>query len=87
MAARRGAGFTWLPSFICGRDLATGDLVPVLADRNWGSLSVYALYPHRRFIPNRLRLFLDLISERLGGDPDADPWLPPSAASTASTRT
>lgn len=87
MAARRGAGFTWLPSFICGRDLATGALVPVMADRNWGSLSVYALYPHRRFIPNRLRLFLDLITERLGGDPDADPWLPVSAASTTSTRT
>lgn len=76
MAARSGAGFTWLPSFVCGRDLATGNLVPVMADRNWGSLSVYALYPHRRFVPNRLRLFLDLVSERFGGDPDADPWLP-----------
>lgn len=76
IAACRGAGFTWLPSFICGRDLAAGDLVPVMTDRNWGSLSVYALYPHRRFVPSRLRLFLDLLSERFGGDPDGDPWLP-----------
>ncbi|PKR87785.1 LysR family transcriptional regulator [Pleomorphomonas diazotrophica] len=79
MAARRGVGFTWLPSFVCGRDLAAGDLVPVMTDRNWGSLSVYALYPHRRFVPNRLRLFLDLIAERFGGDPDGDPWLPNSS--------
>lgn len=79
IAACQGAGFTWLPSFICGRDIAAGNLVPVMTDRDWGSLSIYALYPHRRFVPNRLRLFLDLVSARFGGDPDGDPWSPGQA--------
>lgn len=75
-AAIAGAGFTWLPSFVCGRDIREGRLVPVLEDHDWGSLGLYALYPHRRFVPSRLRLFIDFVAERLGGRAEGDPWAP-----------
>lgn len=75
-AAIAGAGFSWLPSFVCGRDIQEGRLIPVLEDHDWGSLGLYALYPHRRFVPSRLRLFIDFVAERLGGKADEDPWAP-----------
>lgn len=73
-AAVAGAGFSWLPSFVCGRDIREGQLVPVLEDHDWGSLGLYALYPHRRFVPSRLRLFIDFVAKRLGGKAEGDPW-------------
>ncbi|MBV5266905.1 LysR family transcriptional regulator [Pinisolibacter aquiterrae] len=76
VAALAGLGVTWLPTFICGSDIRQGRLVPVLDDLDWGHLGVFALYPHRRHVPNRLRLFLDFLAERLGGDPSGDPWAP-----------
>jgi DNA-binding transcriptional LysR family regulator len=75
-AAVAGAGFSWLPSFVCGRDIREGRLVPVLEDHDWGQLGLYALYPHRRFVPSRLRAFIDFVAERLGGKVDGDPWTP-----------
>lgn len=76
LAALQGAGFTRLPSFVCGADLAAGRLVAVLPDHDWGSLGIHALFAHRRFLPSRLRLFLDFLVERLGSDPQAAPWAP-----------
>lgn len=76
LAACGGAGISWLPSFVCGGDLRAGSLVSLFPDHDAGSLGVYALFPHRRFLPVRVRLFLDFLAERLGGDPDADPWAP-----------
>jgi DNA-binding transcriptional LysR family regulator len=61
---------------VCGRDIREARLVPVLNDHNWGRIGRYALYPHRRFVPSRLRLFIDLVAERLGGQAEADPWAP-----------
>jgi DNA-binding transcriptional LysR family regulator len=77
-AAVAGAGFSWLPSFVCGRDIREGRLVPVLEDHDWGSLGLYALYPHRRFVPSRLRVFIDFVAGRLGGNAEEDPWAPKS---------
>jgi len=76
LAALSGLGISWLPTFVCGRDLHQGRLVALLQDCDWGSLGVHVLYPHRRFVPNRLRLFIDFLAARLGGDPSGDPWAP-----------
>lgn len=76
VAALAGLGFAWLPSFVCGADIAAGRLVPVLAGHAWGSLGVHALYPHRRLLPSRLRLFLDLLIAKFGREPEGDPWAP-----------
>lgn len=76
LAALSGLGVSWLPTFVCGADLAAGRLVALLPDCDWGSYGVHVLYPHRRFAPRRLRLFIDFLAERLGGDPSGDPWFP-----------
>jgi DNA-binding transcriptional LysR family regulator len=76
VAAVSGLGVSWLPTFICGEDLNRGHLVPLLTEWDWGTLDVFALYPHKRFVPSRLRLFLDFLAAQLGRDPDADPWMP-----------
>ncbi|TCU78336.1 LysR family transcriptional regulator [Bradyrhizobium sp. R2.2-H] len=75
-AAVAGLGVSWLPSFVCGKDIEAGLLVPILEDCDWGSLGVHVLYPHRRFVPSRLRLFIDFLAESLGDDPSGDPWAP-----------
>lgn len=80
LAACAGLGVSWLPTFICGADLREGRLVSVLTDLDWGRLGIHALFPHRRYVPNRMRLFLDFLARRLGGDPDGDPWSPGGAA-------
>lgn len=74
LSALSGLGLSWLPTFICGADIRSGGLVPVLTDWDWGRLGIYALYPHRRFVPIRLRLFLDFLAHELGGAAEADPW-------------
>ena len=75
-AAVAGLGVSWLPSFVCGKDIEAGLLVPILEDCDWGSLGVHVLYLHRRFVPSRLRLFIDFLAESLGDDPSGDPWAP-----------
>ncbi len=76
LAALSGLGVSWLPTFVCGRDIRQGRLVALLQDCDWGSFGVHVLYPHRRFVPSRLRLFIDFLAGRLGGDPSGDPWAP-----------
>ncbi|MFZ2100494.1 MAG: LysR family transcriptional regulator [Oricola sp.] len=76
LAAVAGAGFTWLPSFVCGRDVAEGRLVEVLPGFDWSALAIHALYSHRRFVPVRLRAFMEFIAKQLSDGPGSDPWAP-----------
>lgn len=41
----------YLPEFVCRDQLAAGELVEVLADFERPQLTLYALYPARRFVP------------------------------------
>lgn len=79
-SARTGVGITLLPTFVCGQDIARGALKPVLTDYDLGSLGVYILYPHRRLLPARTRLFVDFLVAEIGGNAEADPWCPTGAA-------
>jgi DNA-binding transcriptional LysR family regulator len=81
-AARAGVGISLLPSFVCGGALARGDLISLFPDFDLGTLGVYALFPHRTLLPARVRLFIDLLVERFGGDADRDPWQPISRAAS-----
>ena len=73
-AARVGVGIGLLPSFVCGRDLAKGELVSLFPDHELGALGIYVLFPHRDLLPARVRLFIDFLTERLGGGAETDPW-------------
>lgn len=74
LAALEGAGVSLLPTFLVGDDLRAGDLVPLLTDWDFGRLGIHLLYPHRRFRPPRLRVFVDALLARFGDDPQADPF-------------
>lgn len=60
-----GQGVALLPTFICKPGLATGDLVRVLPDWQGRADSVHLVYPRQRFMPPKLRAFIDLAQAEL----------------------
>ena len=64
-----------VPSFLVHAAVEDGRLEPLLSD--WTLLprpKLWAVYPHRRFLPAKVRLFVDALRSAFGGDPDRDPW-------------
>lgn len=74
-AACAGAGIALLPTFLVDDALAQGTLRRVLPDWAIGTLKVFAIHPHRRTHPARLRVFLDALAERFGPDPERDGFI------------
>ena len=62
-AAVAGLGFTILPDFIAAPAIEKGQLVPVLVDRMPKGGGIYAVYPHRRYLPAKVRVFVDFLVE------------------------
>lgn len=80
-AARQGIGMAVAPSFLSCGDLASGALRPVLPDWSLLDFTVYAVYPHRRLVAPKVRLFLEALTATFGHD-RSDPWWPQSPAPT-----
>jgi len=80
-AAVQGLGVLMLGSFVLADDLQSRRLVPILTDYTIGEFGVYAVYANRRFLPPKVRLFVDTLVEYFGPDPQRDPFLRPSAGS------
>jgi DNA-binding transcriptional LysR family regulator len=57
----RGHGVGLLPSTYCDEALAKGSLVRLLPQWTSPQIPVFAVYPGRRFLPLRLRVFLDAL--------------------------
>jgi len=70
-AAIAGAGYSLLADWMIADDLATGRLVEVLPDwRVAGSLEtsdLWLVYPSRRLIPRKTRVFADFLAETVSG--------------------
>lgn len=66
-AAVEGVGITLEPDFIVGAHLRSGSLVPVLEDFAAPVSPIYAVYPSRRFLPVKIRAFVDFLVERFSG--------------------
>jgi DNA-binding transcriptional LysR family regulator len=60
-AAVSGLGFAILPDFIAAPDVASGKLVTVLDDRILSGSGIFAVYPHRRYLPAKVRVFVDFL--------------------------
>lgn len=58
-AALSGMGIAYLPSFLFDRHVAERRLVPVLPDYDTAELPVMALYPTKRYLPAKVRAFID----------------------------
>ena len=63
-AAIDGLGITLLPEFIVEEALAEGKLVRVLGNVEHPPLLLYAIYPSRKHLPAKTRLFVDFIIEQ-----------------------
>ena len=57
----RGHGVGFLPSAYCDEKLAAGELVRLLPEWTSPEFPVHAVYPTRRFTPQRLQVFLEAL--------------------------
>jgi DNA-binding transcriptional LysR family regulator len=63
-AAARGAGIVFEPAFIVGPDVRAGRLVPLLQDFEPPNIPIYAVYPSRKHLSAKVRLFVEFLIER-----------------------
>lgn len=61
-AACAGLGIALSPKFVVHEDLKAGRLVRVLDDYMQQGAGIYAVFPHRRHLPARTRVFVDFLA-------------------------
>jgi DNA-binding transcriptional LysR family regulator len=64
-ACLRGLGIALLPAFLLGREFDAGRLVHVLPAWATEEQGIYAIYPGYRFIPAKVRAFVDYFAGQL----------------------
>jgi DNA-binding transcriptional LysR family regulator len=57
-----GAGFGMVPDIIAKHDVAEGRLVQLFHDEIPNQRGIFAVYPHRRYLPQRVRTFVDFLA-------------------------
>ena len=75
-AVLAGRGIALLPTFLIADDLRSGAVVPVLEEHLDADTTIHALYPERRSLPARVRVFIDFLAARLHDPPTWDQGLP-----------
>ena len=70
-ACLAGRGVAWMHDYLAAPEVAAGRLVHLLPDHVEETVGVHALYPEAKHLSARIRLFIDLLVERLGPQP---PW-------------
>jgi DNA-binding transcriptional LysR family regulator len=63
-SAVAGLGVAYLPGFLVERDIEAQRLVPLLPSYGTEQLPIYAIYPSRRHLSAKVRLFIDLLAAR-----------------------
>ncbi|MNU59334.1 HTH-type transcriptional regulator DmlR [compost metagenome] len=61
-AARAGLGIALVPDFIARPYIQSGELVTLFDDYISKDRGIYAVYPHRRYLPAKVRSFVDYLS-------------------------
>lgn len=64
--ALAGMGLAWRSLWEVGEDLRWGRLVSVLDDIATAPVGIHAVFPQRRHLPLRVRLFIDLLKANYG---------------------
>ncbi|MNZ65182.1 HTH-type transcriptional regulator DmlR [compost metagenome] len=62
-AAKAGLGIAALPVMICHEELVSGALVALLPGWQQPRVPIYLLFPERRLMPSKLRVFIDFLVE------------------------
>ncbi len=58
-----GLGFGMVPEFVVDRELRDGALISVLDEWIPTDGGIYAVYPHRRYLPGKVRAFVDYLAK------------------------
>ena len=65
--ARSGAGITTVSDHFAEPYVRSGELAPVLADWSLPPIAAWAVFPGRRLMPARTRVFLDALEAEFSG--------------------
>lgn len=65
--ARAGAGITLLPHHFAEPHVRSGELIQVLADWDSPTVTAWTVFPGRRLMPTRTRVFLDMMQAEFSG--------------------
>lgn len=63
-----GGGIGILPTYYVSEDIRRGELVPLLSDYALETLGIHAVFLSRQHQPLALRLLVDFLAEKFGGD-------------------
>ncbi|MEX0627506.1 MAG: LysR family transcriptional regulator [Cucumibacter sp.] len=63
--AEAGMGLTYLPRFLVEAGIATGKLKILLPASAYETTPIHAVYPHRRKLAHKTRVFIDFLAEKL----------------------
>jgi DNA-binding transcriptional LysR family regulator len=74
-AAVAGWGIILEPTFLVGEDLRQGRLVRLLPDHPVSPLTLYAIYPSRRYLSPKVRTLVDFLVERIAEPLPWDAWM------------
>ncbi|MFT5755841.1 MAG: DNA-binding transcriptional LysR family regulator [Alteromonadaceae bacterium] len=61
-----GVGVGRLPTFVAKQAIQKGELIPLFQDYEMPVKQLYAIYPERNYLPEKVRVFLDFIIDNLG---------------------
>ncbi|MEC4723988.1 LysR family transcriptional regulator [Shewanella sp. D64] len=64
-----GHGVTFLPRFIVWQELANGTLKTIMPDYKISPMKAYAIYPQNRYLPKKVRMLIDFLSQHFGDVP------------------
>jgi DNA-binding transcriptional LysR family regulator len=68
--AMAGLGVALKSTWDVRLQLEGGSLVPLLPGYDFGTdVAIYAIYPHRRYLPAKTRVFIDYLAESFGPEP------------------
>ncbi len=70
--AARGSGIVFEPAFIVGPEVRAGRLVPLLQDFEPAPMPIYAVYPSRKHLSAKVRVFVDYLVRAFADSKDWD---------------
>lgn len=62
LGAQQGMGFAFVPHWLAANDLEHGVLERVLPDTPWPRVPLFAVYADRKYLPAKVRTFLDFLA-------------------------
>jgi DNA-binding transcriptional LysR family regulator len=72
-AAIAGLGIAAVPTFLASEAIGSGEVEPLLLDFPMPEQGLYVVRPPGAHVPGKVRVLIDFLVERLGGEPYWDP--------------